>query len=258
MPSLDKCCVGTPFYHAGLSLWIFFVKCPTSFYNRPIKFVSAILIIFHHYQQDLEITLSGINFCNGGFYFGYLVELFFIISGFLAASGIEKTEKQDFGEFFINKAIRIYPMAWISILVCTVVLMLYKLTFNNWLETVGIWQFVTSMLLVFNNGIISLPSYGINNPLWYVSVLLVLFFFFWFCVKMSSKYRMNAEYFYLILILIGLKVNCGITSMGSYLDRPLVRGMISFFSGCILSCFSKKVSGEKVAIISGGILVVSR
>ena len=34
--SLDRCCLATPFYHVGISLWIFSFECPTSFYNQPM------------------------------------------------------------------------------------------------------------------------------------------------------------------------------------------------------------------------------
>ena len=48
-----------------------------------LKIVSATLIVFHHYQQVFKVRFNGINFYDGAFNFGYLVELFFIISGIL-------------------------------------------------------------------------------------------------------------------------------------------------------------------------------
>ena len=48
-----------------------------------IKTLAATLIVFHHYQQVFKCEFSGINFYSGLFNFGYLVELFFMISGFL-------------------------------------------------------------------------------------------------------------------------------------------------------------------------------
>ena len=48
-----------------------------------IKIVAASLIVLHHYQQVFNCNFTGINFYNGRFNFGYLVELFFIISGYL-------------------------------------------------------------------------------------------------------------------------------------------------------------------------------
>ena len=48
-----------------------------------VKILASICIIFHHYQGEFGVQFSHFNFHNGRFYFGYLVELFFIISGFL-------------------------------------------------------------------------------------------------------------------------------------------------------------------------------
>ena len=48
-----------------------------------IKPVAATLIVFHHYQQVFKCVFPGINFYDGFFNFGYFVELFFMISGFL-------------------------------------------------------------------------------------------------------------------------------------------------------------------------------
>ena len=49
-----------------------------------LKFTAAILIVFHHFQQSTGACFSGINFYGGKFYFGNLVELFFILSGICA------------------------------------------------------------------------------------------------------------------------------------------------------------------------------
>ena len=49
-----------------------------------IKVLATIGIFFHHYQQVFNVTFTNhINFFHGLIYWGYLVELFFIISGFV-------------------------------------------------------------------------------------------------------------------------------------------------------------------------------
>lgn len=48
-----------------------------------LKIVATIGIIFHHWQQVTGAYFENhINFYNGRFYWGYLVELFFVLSGF--------------------------------------------------------------------------------------------------------------------------------------------------------------------------------
>ena len=55
-----------------------------------LKFALSLLIFVHHFQLISEIRFSVINFNDGRFYFGYLVELFFVISGFF----VSKKQKQ--------------------------------------------------------------------------------------------------------------------------------------------------------------------
>ena len=57
------------------------------------KIIATILIVFHHYQQILSIEFGEINFYGGKFYFGYLVEFFFLISGFLMFNYIERIKE---------------------------------------------------------------------------------------------------------------------------------------------------------------------
>lgn len=49
-----------------------------------LKAVAVTLIVFHHYQQSFGVTFPGLNFYGGKFYFGNLVEFFFLVSGFVA------------------------------------------------------------------------------------------------------------------------------------------------------------------------------
>ena len=57
-----------------------------------IKVIIATLIVFHHYQYLSGIKFNHINFYGGRIYYGYLVELFFMISGFLMQKSYEHKE----------------------------------------------------------------------------------------------------------------------------------------------------------------------
>lgn len=48
-----------------------------------LRIIATVLIVFHHYQQATGAFFEGcLNFFNGRFYFGYIVEFFFLLSGF--------------------------------------------------------------------------------------------------------------------------------------------------------------------------------
>ena len=52
-----------------------------------LRIIATILIVFHHYGQVTGLYLEGhINYWNGRFYFGYVVEFFFLLSGYARAA----------------------------------------------------------------------------------------------------------------------------------------------------------------------------
>ena len=91
-----------------------------------LKFIAAILIIFHHFQQSFDVKYSGFNFFGGDIYFGNIVELFFMLSGFFMAMGAERYAKQPFSSFMGKRALRLLPMAWITVTIHAIILVLYK------------------------------------------------------------------------------------------------------------------------------------
>lgn len=58
-----------------------------------LKFLISIVIIVLHLQQETGIGISVINLASGKIYTWYIVELFFIISGFLSMFNFSSKEK---------------------------------------------------------------------------------------------------------------------------------------------------------------------
>ena len=81
-----------------------------------IKIIATIFIIFHHYQQFICGVLdSGVNYYGGIFNFGYMVELFFILSGYFMYPYIEKIKHGlSFKKFFGARYIRLIPLVAIA------------------------------------------------------------------------------------------------------------------------------------------------
>lgn len=72
-----------------------------------IKIIATIFIIFHHYQQITGAYFHNkINFCNGKFYFGYMVELFFIYPVFLCIPILTKLNRE---LHFLNSILSVSP-----------------------------------------------------------------------------------------------------------------------------------------------------
>lgn len=82
-----------------------------------IKVVATALIIMHHYQQG--VYLSGQGFFFGGqVYFGRLVELFFLISGYVMYK-YQDLIKQGLSikYFYLKRALRLLPLTALAAIV---------------------------------------------------------------------------------------------------------------------------------------------
>ena len=73
--------------------------------------VSESFIVVHHYQQVFKLHFDDINFYGGRIVFGYLVELSFIISGFLT---LYSDKLEDALSGIKHKLLRIFPIVTIA------------------------------------------------------------------------------------------------------------------------------------------------
>ena len=199
-----------------------------------LKFIMAILIVFHHYQQYTGMRMVGINFYEGKIYWGSLVELFFIISGFFAANGIPALKESAFKDYIVKKIIRIYPMAMMSVCMTAVAGFVYVKVCGEWFFGIRLtlWKFVNSLLLTFAGGAVN-DGLGINDPLWYLCVLMycyvLLYFLVWFC----SRIGVNDIYAFALMVILGLSaVQYGIEL--PFLNGYTGRGYLAFFLGILL------------------------
>ena len=78
-----------------------------------LKIIATIIIVFHHFQQHTNHLYSNfINFNGTWFYWGYMVELFFLLSGFFMLKYVERINS---GEISLAKWVglrskRLLPM----------------------------------------------------------------------------------------------------------------------------------------------------
>lgn len=171
------------------------------------KIVATILIVFHHYQQDLNVEFSGINFFGGKFYFGYLVELFFLISGFLMFNYIERIKQGlDFKSFFINRVKRLLPLVAIAAILYECLIYFYFRIFGEKFLEQGLNFFGTIISILGIQAGWSFENPMINNPMWYISVLILCYILFYISTKISILKKINCVYLYVILVFLGLSI----------------------------------------------------
>ncbi|MBR2925276.1 MAG: acyltransferase [Clostridia bacterium] len=209
-----------------------------------LKVLATTFILFHHYQQDGKIRfLNHPNFYfNEKFEWGLMVELFFILSGFVMYHYCDgRLSKTSFSSFMGRRLMRLLPPMAASAVVYFVLGYVYQQIYLKpfyFQESVNLWGTVVSALGLQSGW--GLNGWHINNPTWYVSVLLLCYCWFFVITKLSQKHRFPLAYAYLLMLLVsfaGLRL-----PVMEGLEFPLfgmdaVRGYKAFFFGLLLAMF---------------------
>ena len=211
-----------------------------------IKVIATIIIVFHHYQQVTGVIFDGINFYGGKFPFGYVVELFFIISGYVIYPYIDKISEKGLrlSEFYFNRFIRLLPMVSITAITYELFLYIYVCRmgqdfFRGWKPT--LWGTVLDCLMIQCGWGFTNPE--VNNPTWYVSVLMLCYVLFYVLVCMAKKCKFDVIYFFIVMILLGVSINTYSLQL-PLLNPDTYRGFYSFFWGLCLRRFMPIVQKE--------------
>ena len=196
------------------------------------------MILFHHYQQLTGTYFyKGINFWGGKFYFGNLVEVFFLMSGFFMVSYVKKiTKNMSFGEFMTGRLIRLLP----SMIVSTI---LYDIFLYIFVEFTG-GQIRYPMKISWFGSIITAlglgswhitKDYEINAVGWYVSVLILCYIIMYILSFISKKTKIPAPVLFAIPMILGTVRTYGMEySLLPFFTTRIARGYIHFFGGIIL------------------------
>lgn len=216
-----------------------------------LKFIATLCIMFHHYQIYTKTQFpTGVNFVGGRFEFSFLVELFFVLSGYFISSYIENIkEGMSFQDFFVPKYLRFLLPSTITVIVFAVLDILYEQLYSEQFfdRTVQIWG-VLATSLGFSNGW-GIPNSKMNGTLWYISVLLICYMIFYVIVFVSKK--LNASPYWMFAFMIFLSFSVATNQINFlFLDFGTSRGLSSFFWGVILARFmrGKKMSAKAAAI----------
>lgn len=199
-----------------------------------IKVLATILIVFHHYQQSMGATFSLINFYGGRISFGNLVELFFMISGFVAMYTFKPNQEISRGEVYLlknlcHKLLRIFPVVTIALIFAIVIKTINYSVYGAG-ELSSIWNFktlVANFLLIFR-GWPYFKMTGINNPTWYLCILIQCYLIFYLCLYIQDKKYKRT------LVWVGIAALSFYMYYKGALDNSSFRGIECFFIGAAL------------------------
>ncbi len=209
-----------------------------------LKVIATIIIVFHHFQQSTGAFYVGaVNFYNGVFYWGHMVELFFCLSGFLMLRYMESIrEGMTFKQFYLGRIIRLLPVVAVAGIIEELLLIVYNITVGELYRgrTPSLWGVLISILGLQEGGAFLNPC--INNPTWYISVLLWCYCIFYFTVWISNKLGFSACILHLAMIFLGASIRTWNINF-PFFNASTARGFCAFFTGLLLAkAIRKKVS----------------
>ena len=222
-----------------------------------VKVIATILIVLHHYWQAHNVYINdGVNFFNGKFYFGHLVELFFVLSGFFMLRDVERLKHgTGFRKFIIKKYMRFQPLMLITVIAFSGLAKafegLYQAPWSDY--PIYLWGIISSAIGI--QGGWALPNPCINNPIWYISVLLLCEIILYVFVRISEKHQIPLEVFYAVMIFLGMGI------MEYNINLPFMnvmtcRGFYAFFWGLMLADILRKRQQSGIVTIISGVIVV--
>jgi peptidoglycan/LPS O-acetylase OafA/YrhL len=119
---------------------------------------------------------------------------------------------------------------------------------------IGFWNLLNSILLTFNGGAINNIEYGINNPAWYICVLIICYAIGYFISFISKRTNTNAMNYVVAMVFIGLGI------INYKIELPFAnyysaRGYEAFFLGVILFRLYDKVKNTSLITVGAALTI---
>lgn len=192
------------------------------------RMIFMIIICIHHIQGRLEF-----KFIQSGY---ICVEFFFILSGFYLYRSFKKNKELDGIKYTLKKVKRMYPHYVFSFIVCLIIIIMRGIMNNNLDAINTIFTSISEILMIQNIGIF---NGGLNQPLWYFSVLIFGSYLIYELLKKDEKLFLKILGPIIVLFTFALiKTNTSTIEnwdiiYGLYM--PLLRGIADLTIGCILA-----------------------
>lgn len=214
-----------------------------------LRVVLTACVLFHHYQQLTgTFFYRGINFYGGKFYFGYIVEVFFLMSGFFMVPYVAKIrDKMSFPAFFGKRLIRLLPSMIAATIFYDIALFFYVRLCNGTLRYPTDINVFGSIVTALGLGSWSITKdFEINPICWYVSVLLLCYILMYIFVFLSKITKIPAGIMLSIPMIAGVIIT-HVTefSVIPFLSTRIARGYIHFFGGLLLGIIITGLFGKK-------------
>lgn len=218
-----------------------------------LRFAASFILVLHHYQQVHNVFIdNGINFYSGHFYWGFLVDLFFVISGFFLCSSVTKIHdgQLKFKEYYLHRCVRLLPLVGVTAIIYYFVNnYVYFGIMGEYFKARSTGSELILSILGMQVGWANLEGSHLNPPMWYISALLIAFVVLYLIVSLSGKTKI--KYIYAVIGLILLSMAGDLFSLNlPFFQTDARRAYIDVSVGLILAVILKKhkVGGLKYLI----------
>lgn len=217
-----------------------------------LKIIATIFIMCHHYQQAFVVHFpSFIDFYGGRIYWGYLVELFFLLSGWGIARKLEVSpigsSIKDHLIFLVGRYRRLIPMVLLASVCEFIITRSYYDMYGEYVSWQTIYTYYDIFLNVVGLAVGTFYHYFylcIDSPLWYVNVLLMCYCILCAELYVSRRMGWDKRFFFAATFIVGALYATIINRLSPpyvpFFNMYISRGYMGFFGGLLLYDFMKK------------------
>lgn len=193
-----------------------------------LRGLAALVVMLRHYTTIFSIDYGVPNNFNFEFKYGYLgVELFFLISGFVIFMTIEQVNTSK--EFIVKRFVRLYPTYWLSILITTIVILLFGLPKMQF----SIKDFLLNLTMIQDVVNPILHTKHIDGVYWSLAAELLFYGFILLLFQLKwLKYIKVIGFFWVLISIICIPNDISVLMLGIIFNlkwSPLFFGGILFY-----------------------------
>lgn len=193
-----------------------------------LRGLAALVVMLRHYTTIFSIDYGVPNNFNFEFKYGYLgVELFFLISGFVIFMTIEQVNTSK--EFIVKRFVRLYPTYWLSILITTIVILLFGLPKMQF----SIKDFLLNLTMIQDVVNPILHTKHIDGVYWSLAAELLFYGFILLLFQLKGlKYIKVIGFFWVLISIICIPNDISVLMLGIIFNlkwSPLFFGGILFY-----------------------------
>lgn len=208
-----------------------------------LRFAASIILVLHHYEQVNNVSIdNGVNFYGGHFYWGFLVDFFFVLSGFFVINSVLKISegKLTFRDYYLHRCVRLLPLvSFAGILYFLINNYLYYGIMGEYYLFKSTGRELILTFLGMQVSWASLEECYLNPPMWYISSLLIGFVYLYLAVSLTKARKINYVFTLLPMILVSVLGDLFGINL-PFFENGARRSIIGIFIGVLLATYLKK------------------